>query len=380
MLLLEVVFWTAVALVAYTLIGYPLLALLLSVVARRPTRREAITPTVSFIIAAYNEEAVIGEKLEQTLALDYPKDRLEIIVASDGSTDRTDQIVLGFADRGVRLFRSNDRLGKTHTLNGAVAAASGEIIVFSDATGEFSPGAIRDLVAHFADPTVGCVTGRVAYRYGRDVTSSGFRLYQRFAVAVRMAESAWGSETSVSGSIHAMRRGLYRPADPAFSLDVINAVHTVAAGQRVLYERAAVSLEESRTRLQDEFRVRVRIAVRGISMVPYIVRTLLRPARPAYLFQMISHKFFRWWLWMFLLAALVSHAFLATRGGFYGWTFAVHAGAYAIAGVALAAGLRNVRLPGLSGPSLFLLGNVGMAVGAVKAWRGQRMPRWEPVR
>lgn len=376
------VFGLSVALVAYTMLIYPALAVLLAAIIRRSIRRgeNADSPTVCFIIAAYNEEAVIAGKIEQTLKLDYPRDRLEIVVASDGSTDRTDAIVREYADRGVRLFRCEDRLGKTHTLNGAVASATADVIVFSDATGQFSPNAIRTLASYFADPCVGCVTGRVAYSYGSDVTSRGFRAYQRFAVAVRQAESAWGNETSVSGSIHAMRRALYRAADPAFSLDVINAVHTVAAGQRVLYEREAVSLEESRTRLQDEFNVRVRIAVRGTTMAPYILRTLSRPFRPLYLFQMISHKFFRWWLWAFLLAALVSHAVLAIQGGWYGWTFAVHAAAYAVAGIALLAGLRNIRLPWLSGPSLFLLGNIGMAIGAIRALRGHRMPRWEPIR
>lgn len=373
-------FWISAAFVAYTLLGYPLIALLLAGFGRRSVRSAEFTPSVSFIIAAYNEEAVLAEKIRQTLVLDYPAEKLEILVASDGSTDRTDEIALSFADRGVKLFRSNDRRGKTHTLNGAVAAATGEIIVFSDATGVFSPNAIRLLVSHFADSAVGCVGGRVTYRYGADATSKGFSLYQRFAVAVRSAESAWGSETSVSGSIHAIRRDLYRPSDPAFSLDVIDPVHTVAAGRRVLYERDAISLEESRTRPRDEFRARVRIAVRGISMVPYVLRMLLWPPRPTYLFQMVSHKFFRWWLWLFLLVLFMSSALLAPLGGFYMWAFLVQAAAYACGVIALLSAFAGIRLPGLSTLSLFVLGNSAMAVGAIKALFGHRMPKWEPVR
>src|SRR5262249_11873923 len=131
--IVRILFWVAGALIFYTLVGYPLLACILAFVAGRPTRREAIEPAVSFLISAYNEEAVIGEKIERTLRLEYTSDRLEVIVASDGSTDRTDEIVRSFAARGVRLFRSEGRRGKTHTLNGAVAAANGEVIVFSDA-------------------------------------------------------------------------------------------------------------------------------------------------------------------------------------------------------------------------------------------------------
>ncbi len=373
-------FWISAAFVAYTLLGYPLFALLLAGFGRRSVRSAEFTPSVSFIIAAYNEEAVLAEKIRQTLVLDYPAEKLEILVASDGSTDRTDEIAISFADRGVKLFRSNDRRGKTHTLNGAVAAATGEIIVFSDATGVFSPNAIRLLVSHFADSAVGCVGGRVTYRYGADATSKGFSLYQRFAVAVRSAESAWGSETSVSGSIHAIRRELYRPSDPAFSLDVIDPVHTVAAGYRVLYERDAIALEESRTRPGDEFRARVRIAVRGISMVPYVLQMLLWPPRPTYLFQMVSHKFFRWWLWLFLLVLFMSSALLAPLGGFYMWAFLVQAAAYACGVIALLSAFAGIRLPGLSTLSLFVLGNSAMAVGAIKALLGHRMPKWEPIR
>ncbi|MFO0973680.1 MAG: glycosyltransferase [Phycisphaerae bacterium] len=377
----EIIFWTALAAVAYALLVYPVLAVLLAVAARRRARREPVEPTVSMIIAAYNEETAIGEKLEQTLALDYPRDRLEVIVASDGSSDRTDAIVQSFADRGVRLFRGPGRQGKTGTLNGAVAMATGEIVVFSDATGVFSRNSLRELASYFADPTVGCVTGRVAYRYGSDTTSRGFRAYQRFAVAVRRAESEWGSETSVSGSIHALRRTLYRPTNPAYSLDVINAVHAVASGQRVLYAYEAVSLEESRQRLADEFRCRVRIGVRATTMVPYILRTLLSAGRVGYLFQMISHKVLRWWLWFFLLVALASSGALAAwRGGLYGWLFAVQAAGYAIGTGATILEAKRVRVPGLSGLTLFVVGNAAMLVGAFKALVGQRMARWEPVR
>lgn len=381
MSVLSAIFWLCAAVIAYALFVYPLLSVLLAVGRRsRTTLNESHQPNVSFIIAAYNEERAIAEKLEQTLRLDYPREKLEIIVASDGSKDRTDDIVRTFAGPGVRLFRCDDRLGKTHTLNGAVAAATGEIIIFSDATGVFSPNSIRALVAHFADPTIGCVAGRVAYRYGKDTTSSGFRFYQRVAVAVRRAESVWGSETSVSGAIHAMRRSLYRPSNPAFSLDVINPVHTVAAGQRVAYEYDAVCWEESRTRLADEFRVRVRIGVRATSMIPYITRTLLSPPRWAYLWQMVSHKFLRWWLWLPLLMAFVSNALLVTHGRLYQGLFGLQLLGYGLGLFALFASTQKWRVPGLSGLTLFVVGNAAMAVGAVKAIFGQRMPKWEPVR
>ncbi|MHB9009741.1 MAG: glycosyltransferase, partial [Limisphaerales bacterium] len=228
-----------------------MLTVLLAAVLNRKVQRAAIYPKVSIIIAAYNEEGAIASKIEQTLSLHYPKEQMEIIVASDGSSDRTDDIVRSFCDQGVQLFRVEGRVGKTVTLNRAAAVATGEILVFSDSTGDFNAEAIRELVSNFADPEVGCVSGRVAYRYGIDATSAGFKDYQRLAVLVRRAEGLFGSQTSVSGSIHAMRRELFRPTPAWASPDIFNALHTVLAGKRVVYENSAVAIEASRNGFRD---------------------------------------------------------------------------------------------------------------------------------
>lgn len=159
----EVVFWVSCAAAVFAYAGYSLSILLIALFVRRPHRTGDILPSVTFLITAYNEERNIGAKLEQTLALNYPSDRLEIIVASDGSTDRTDEIVRSFADRGVRLVRVEGRVGKTETQNRAVREARGEIIVFSDATTRYEPDAVRMLVRNYADPGVGAVSGRYEY-------------------------------------------------------------------------------------------------------------------------------------------------------------------------------------------------------------------------
>lgn len=376
----EIIFWTSIAACAYTLFIYPLLTLLLAAIVRKRVDKGPITPRVSFIIAAYNEEEVIERKIEQTLALDYPAEKLEVVVASDGSTDRTDEIVQSFADRNVRLFRTEGRLGKTATLNQAVGVATGEILIFSDATGIYNEGAVREMVANFNDPSIGCVTGRVTYRYGEDVNSSGFQAYQRIAVAIRRAESRFGSQTSVSGSIHAMRCALYKASPAAFSLDVIDAVHTVCQGYRVVYENDATSLEESRQTLAEEFRCRVRIGVRGTSMVPYVFRQLLGHGRLVYLLQMISHKIFRWWLWFFLAAALVSNLALVGQSLFYTTVAGMQILFYGIAALGIFLSGRGIRLPMVSTASFFVMGNTAMAVGAFKCLAGRRMARWEPAR
>ncbi len=163
---MEALLYTSLALLAYTYAGYPLLAGLLALLAPRPHRREPIEPEVSLVIVAYDEERDIARKLENSFALDYPSDKLEIVVASDGSTDRTDEIVRGFEDRGVRLFRADDHPGKSGTTSRVAETLRGEILIFSDATGEYDPGVVRSFVRNFADPSVGAATGRVLYRYG----------------------------------------------------------------------------------------------------------------------------------------------------------------------------------------------------------------------
>lgn len=380
MIAIETVFWVAIGVIVYTTVAYPLLTLALAAIVRKRVDKSPVTPTVSLIIAAYNEERVIEQKIRQTLDLDYPHDKLEIIVASDGSTDQTDDIVRSFADRGVKLYRSEGRLGKTGTLNGAVASATGEIIIFSDATGIYNRQAIRELVSNFADPTVGCVTGRVTYAYGTDATSKGFKGYQRIAVAIRRAETLFGSQTSVSGSIHAMRRELYRPPDPAHSIDVMNAVSTVADGYRVVYENAATSQEESRTRPKDEYRCRVRNSVQATGAIPSIVRQLLRKRRLGYLFQMISHKILRWWLWCPMLFALAANILLVGHAPVYKVLAVVQVVVYAVGGFGLLAAYKGLQIPLASTLAFFLLGNVATGVGAIKAVAGRKMGAWQPVR
>jgi cellulose synthase/poly-beta-1,6-N-acetylglucosamine synthase-like glycosyltransferase len=376
----EVAFWCSAFLISYTVLGYPLLALLLGTIWRRDPERAELTPTMTLIIAAYNEEDAIAEKIEQSLALDYPEEKLEILVADDGSTDRTTELVRSFADRGVRLHRCEGRVGKTATLNEAVSVANGEILVFSDATTVYGQGSLRELAANFADPSVGCVSGRVAYHYGEDVASSGFRVYQHLAVAVRRAEGRFGSTTSVSGAIHALRRELFRPAAPEFTADLSNPLHTVVQGRRVIYENSAVGLERSRTRFRDEYRARVRNGVLHNSMIRYIVKELIAARRFAYLFQMVSHKFLRWWLGPLLVLALLANLVLISHGTLYAALAVVQLALLIVGAIAVATEGSETRIPGASSLGFFLVGNAGMCVGMLRWLRGGGLKTWEPIR
>jgi len=375
----ELVLLASLGLLAYTYAGYPLLAGLLALIARRPWQREDIEPQVSLIILAYNEERDLAAKLENTLALDYPADKLEVIVASDGSTDATDDIARGFADRGVVLFRADDHPGKTGTTNRAAATATGEILVFSDATGEYSPGALRALVRNFADPEVGAVSGRVTYDYAGSASSDGFRAYQQLVVFARRSEGEWGTETSISGSISAVRRELFRPLPEHIDFDMAHPLHTAMSGHRTVYEPEAVSREEARERSESEFGARVRMAIFAYSFVPYLIARLGRCQRRVYVFQVLSHKLARWLSPLALVSLLVASAFLATSSPLVALLLAAQLALYGAA--ALGYALQGNALGRVFGvPLFFATINLAFLVGFARYLRGERIGTWSTAR
>jgi cellulose synthase/poly-beta-1,6-N-acetylglucosamine synthase-like glycosyltransferase len=376
----EALLAASLAVLGYTYVGYPLLAALLALIARRPHSREAIEPSVSLVICAYNEERDIAAKLENSLALDYPADKLEIVVASDGSTDRTDEIVRGFADRGVRLFRAEDHPGKAGTTNRVVETTRGEILIFSDATGHYAPESVRALVRNFADETVGAATGRVAYRYAGSAASQGFRLYQRLVVFARRSESEWGTETSMSGSICALRRTLFRPIPPHLDFDFCHPLHVAQAGMRTVYEADAVSLEEAREDPRAEFAARVRMGILAFSFVAYLIDAAAQIRSPAYAFQIISHKLLRWFSPLLLVLLFVLTAVLAAASPlallllflqllFYGT---------ALVGYAVQSIKPLARLFGV--PLFFVTINLAFLVALARYISGERIGTWEPDR
>jgi cellulose synthase/poly-beta-1,6-N-acetylglucosamine synthase-like glycosyltransferase len=372
------VFWAAIGMVVYVYAGYPCLIFLLAWLRPRPVRRGAELPTVSFIIAAYNEEAAIADKLRNTLAFDYPADKLEIIVASDGSTDRTDEIVrTQFADR-VRLLHVPARVGKTTTQNRAVEVATGEILAFSDSTTVYRPNALRALVAYFADPAVGSVTGSVIY--GTETAASvdqGRAMYWNYESFLRRQESAFHSVLGNAGCCYALRRRLYTPLAADMISDVAQAVKVVQQGFRAIVSDDAVVYEpaESRT-INSELRRRARVITRGLRS-KWAMRDFFNPLRhPWFTLQVLSHRVLRWSVPIFLLIALVANAFLLDRPAFR-WLFAAQLTLCVLAGVAYALEQRNVHIPGLTIPLYFCIVNLAPLLAFRNLLRGERAVTWE---
>ncbi len=364
----------------YTYGGYPVLSMVLAWLLPKPIKRGEIEPNVTFIIAAYNEQDAIAEKLENTLLLDYPAEKLQIIVASDGSTDATHDIVRTFADRGVELFVPSGHRGKTGTANECVPTTTGDVLVFSDATGVYDAQVIRNLVRNFADSRVGAVTGRVVYSYDNSAAARGFAVYQRFVVWHRHAEGKFGTETSVSGAIHAIRRELFKSAPPELSFDMVHPLHIAQAGFRTVYEYDAVCIEQARNRTEDELSSRVRIGVRAYSYIPYLLDGLRSCQDPWFTFQVVSHKLLRWLSPLLLLAFAVAAMVLALRGGLWALPmWGVVAGA-AVAGLSFVLGRVGVKLPGMGAPLFFATINLGFLVAFVRYINGGRVAGWAPDR
>ncbi|MGH2569603.1 MAG: glycosyltransferase family 2 protein [bacterium] len=376
-------FWATALLLAWVYAGFGLFAGLWGAVRRRRVAVADVTPPVSLIIAAYNETRGIRDKLENSLALDYPRELLEILVGSDGSDDGTDAIVAEYAARGVKL-RSFPRRGKIHVLHDLVAEARGEILLFSDANTLWESSAVRMLVRNFADRNVGGVCGNQKYRTegGADSSGKGESLYWRYDKWLKAMQSATGSIVSADGAIYAIRRELYKkPPSAAVTDDFAISTAVVEAGKRLVFEAEAIGWEYPTGRAGDEFGRRVRLMNRGLNGV-WLRRRLLDPSRYGfYALLLFSHKVLRRLAPVFLIVLLVTGLVLAPRGSFWFACGAAQAAVYVLGGLGFL--LRRSAAGGsriLSTPFYFCLANAAAFVALVEFLRGRRIERWQPKR
>jgi cellulose synthase/poly-beta-1,6-N-acetylglucosamine synthase-like glycosyltransferase len=305
----QAVFWASLIALAWTHVLYPAFASALARVAARPVRKADAEPTVTVIVAAYNEEAVIARRIENLLALDYPKDKVQIVVTSDASSDRTEEIALEF---GVRVI-SNPRGGKVAAQDRAVRETDSEIVAFSDANCTWSPDALRKLVRAFADPHVAYVCGQLRILDAEGGNKEG--MYWRYEMGVRAAESKLGSITGGNGSIYALRRSDYIEVDPRFGHDLSLPYLMVQRGRRAVYEPEARAFEKPTPTNETEYRRKVRmfehcwlIVLRG---------QMLRRLGPLYAIEILSHRVLRYGSGILHVVLLVTSLVLVGNGWIY---------------------------------------------------------------
>jgi cellulose synthase/poly-beta-1,6-N-acetylglucosamine synthase-like glycosyltransferase len=378
---IEAIFITSLALIAYAYVGYPALIFVISRLFGRRPRRADINPTVSMIIAAFNEERDIVAKIENTLELDYPREKLEIIVASDCSTDRTDELVCEYRDRGVILHRQPARFGKTVAQNCAMRVSTGEILVFSDATTMYEPDALRKIVRSFADPEIGCVAGQLSYvDRTRTTVGRGCRSYWGYEKFLKQSESMLGSLIGVSGCLYAVRRSSYAKLARDMSSDFVIATEIHLQGLRTVYDAEARATEDTNKRGRDEFHMRVRIIEQTMSALFRYREVLDLRKHGMFAFQMLSHKAMRYAVAPLLIIALVTNIFLVGSSDFYGLTFIGQAVIYSAAVIGWACERAGLRLRLLGLPYYFVLANAAVLAALDKFLRGETHVIWEPIR
>lgn len=380
--MIKLIFWLSALTVFYIYIGYPLLLKLLAYKPRPIARDANFQPSVSILIAAYNEAADIEATLRNKIALDYPRDRLEVLVVSDESTDGTDEIVTRVAQDApfpIRLFRQDPRQGKTAGLNLIQPQASGDIILFSDANSQWAANAVRQLVSNFADPQIGYVTGKMVYTdENGSLVGDGCSAYMKYENWLREQETAIGSVVGVDGGIDAMRSCLYQPLNADQLPDFVQPLKVVESGYRVIYEPQAILKEEALQDSSSEYAMRLRVTLRALWALSDM-RQLLSPASHGlFAIQLISHKLLRYAAFIPLILVAVTATILADAGGWYTLAFIGQIFFYAFA--ALGHKRRHEQdLPQfLSVPYYFTLLNFACLQAARAYLRGEKKVIWNP--
>ena len=369
----KVVFWGSLGALAWTHVGYPAAMGALARLRPRPVRREDVTPSIALVVSAHDEEEVIGRRVENLLELDYPAERLEIVVASDGSTDRTDTIVEEIAAREphVRLLRC-PREGKVAAQHRSVRETSSDVLAFTDANTEWKPDALRKLVRNLADPEVGYVCGQLRLESPDGANLEG--LYWRYEVWVREQESACSSITAGNGAIYAVRREAYVEDDPKFGHDFGFPYLMEQAGRRAVYESEAVAVEKPASEPEDEYGRKARTIARSWGHI--LTGRMFRRTRPLYLAELVSHRVLRYSTGLLHVGLLLSNAALLGRGSFYRSFFALQLGGLAFA----AAGRARLPVPGARLAYYYFVVTKATIAGLVRYLRSGTPQMWDKAK
>jgi cellulose synthase/poly-beta-1,6-N-acetylglucosamine synthase-like glycosyltransferase len=369
----------AAAAIAYIYFGYPIILTVLAKFSKKRVPVSSAAPTATLLISAFNEIAVIKEKIENSLALDYPAGLLTIVVVSDGSDDGTDDVVRSFSNRGVRLIRQEPRRGKTSGLNLGVAQAISEVLIFSDANAIYHPMAASNLTRHFTDPNVGYVVGNARY-YEKKSDSAASRsegLYWRLETFLKKQESRAGSVVGGDGAIYAIRRELYEPLLPTDINDFLNPLQIISKGYIGVFDPEAVCYEEAAGSFGQEYRRKVRIISRSLTAIGRVPRILNPFHNSRHWFFLVSHKLLRWFAPILLITLFGSSCLLATIP-FYRVLIVFQAVFY----LAAMAGLKwSSNLPRfISLPFYFCMVNLASFHGCLNCLRGEISGQWTPPR
>lgn len=373
---MELIFAASIFWIFHAYFGYPLTLRLLSIRWRKTVTKGSFQPPVSLIIAACNEERRIRDKIGNTIALDYPRERLQVIVASDGSTDGTDEIVRSYAHKGIELLAFPERRGKESAQKDAVLHATGEVIVFSDVATRLDSHGLREIVANFADPTVGCVSS-VDRVIGRDKTPCSEGFYVKYEMWLRDLESQVNSLVGLSGSFFAARKEVCSDFSGDTQSDFRTVLNSIRLGLRGISDPDAVGYYQDISDGKREFERKVRTVLRGLTVFFRNLEFLNVFHYGFFSYQYFCHKLLRWLVPLFLFSALAANAALSLNSVGYSVLLLFHIGFYGIA-----IGGRLAKSPpthvALKIPIYFVTVNTAILVAWWQYVMGKRMVMWSP--
>lgn len=367
-----VVFWACAGLIVYTYLGYFLCLKVLSAFGTvSVVFDEGYLPRVSVIVAALNEERNIEARIKDLLSLDYPKDRLEIIIGSDGSTDRTVEIASRYKDQGVVVHGFTVNRGRAAVHNDSVRDATGEILVFTDAETTFDPDFLRRIVRYYADPKVGAVSGSLTYISRGNEFASAEGFYFRYEKMLRNMESRLGILSSGTGACFTIRKSLYRELPGTQDVDFALPIDCIKKGYRAHIEPGARAYDFPPGSVKGVLKARSRMTAKAFSGLLNICGAAIWLGNPRVGWAIISRRFLRWFTGFFMAGALVSNLLLAGHGGIYSLTLGVQALFYGLylAGWLMEAMKKQARIP--SWVFIFVTANIGMSLGILKAVTGR---------
>ena len=373
----EAVFAGSVLLVFHAYLGYPLTLSAISLFWRKPVRKEEYEPRVTLIITAYNEEKRIDRKIENTLALKYPKEKFQVMIASDGSTDRTNEIARGFHAHGIELLPLPERKGKENAQKKAVRAANGDILIFSDVATMLEPCGIERIVSNFADPSVGCVSSEDRL-IGEDGKPSGEGFYVRYEMWLRRLESTVNSLVGLSGSFFAARKEVCADFSGDMQSDFRTLLSCASMGLRGVSDPEVLGFYRDISDRSREFDRKVRTVLRGLTVFFQHVEFLNVFRYGLFSYQYFCHKLLRWSVPVFLGTAFLTNLLLAPNSPLFFGLFLVQLSFYGLAlwgwkraGDATCRNLVKI-------PAYFVTVNASIAVAWWRYLRRQRIVMWTP--
>jgi len=377
---MEIIFWFSIFIILYCYLGYPLILIILGFFLKKEVKRAENTPFISLLIPVYNEEKIIQKKIENSLNLDYPKEKLEIVVASE-SNDRTNEIVKQYEERGVKLIEFAGREGKPYTIYKTIPQCRGEIIVLTDANAIFEKHALKKLARNFADPYIGCVSGELKYiNPQKTAVGESERIYWKYEILLKRLESKIHSVLGANGSIYAIRKKLYSPLSKYRSDDFDLPIRILQQKYGVVWEPEAVSEEEVYPETIKEFKRKVVIVGWHFRGAFILLKDSIKKFQFLLIFQLISHKILRWFVSFFLILIFFSNFFLLDNI-FYLILFISQIIFYFLAITGYWQEKRNKKINQIVNLAYyFCMVNFAALIGVIKGLFGLQKTTWEKVR